>query len=88
MKLFRYRKPSFRTIIGATKVKKQIKKDLGITAITKPLRIKNNLNRRLLRKVGYYSKPATLYRQGLPKPLGCLLPLLGILISFILMIII
>ena len=36
MKLFRYRRPSLKTILGITKAKERIKKDLGITAILKP----------------------------------------------------
>ena len=36
MKFFRYRKPSLKTVLGITKAKKRIKKDLGITALLKP----------------------------------------------------
>lgn len=32
MKLFRYRRPSLTTVLGITKAKKRVKKELGITA--------------------------------------------------------
>ena len=32
MKLFRYRRPSLNTVLGITKAKKRVKKELGITA--------------------------------------------------------
>jgi hypothetical protein len=38
MKFFRYRRPSLKTILGVTKAKKQIKTELGITDLMKPLR--------------------------------------------------
>lgn len=38
VKLFRFRKPSVKTVLGVTKAKKKIKKQSGITAATKPLR--------------------------------------------------
>ena len=62
MKLFRYRKPSLKTMSGVTKAKKRMKKATGITAATKPLRYKTNLERRVKHKVGYYSTPAKLIR--------------------------
>lgn len=77
MKLFRYRKPSLNTILGITKAKKQIKSDLGIYKVTKILNYPTNLKRRALRKLGYYSEPAEILRNGLPKPGGgCLVVLL------------
>ena len=33
MKLFRYRRPSLNTLLGITKAKKRVKKELGITAV-------------------------------------------------------
>ncbi len=36
MKLFRYRKPSLKTLLGVTKAKKRLKKELGITDALKP----------------------------------------------------
>jgi len=32
MTLFRYRRPSLNTLLGITKAKKRVKKELGITA--------------------------------------------------------
>jgi hypothetical protein len=37
MKLFRYRRPSLKTLLGVTKAKKRLKKELGITTAMKPL---------------------------------------------------
>lgn len=72
MSLFRYRKPSVKTLTGVTKAKKRIKKSTGITAATKPLRYRANLERRAKRKVGYYSAPAKMIRnKKVPTPLGC-----------------
>lgn len=74
--MFRYRKPSLKTVTGITRAKKRIRKASGITAATKPLRAKTNLERRLKRKAGYYSKPAKLLRNKKPPtPLGCVLTL-------------
>jgi hypothetical protein len=86
MKFFRYRKPSAKTVFGVTKAKNRIKKATGITAVTKPLCMKTNFERRIKRKVGYYSTPAKVIRnKRIPSPLGCLVPMalvaLAILIS-------
>lgn len=62
MKLFRYRKPSLKTALGITKVKRAIKKTTGISTVerfTKPSRIKQSFKQ----KVGLYSPTATLIRQ-------------------------
>jgi hypothetical protein len=75
MKFFRYRKPSLKTILGITKAKKQIKKDLGITALLKPFRWWTNKKRKIKRDVGYESDAGRLIRNGLPTPGGCLLVL-------------
>jgi hypothetical protein len=72
MKLFRYRRPSIKTILGITKARKRIKKDLGITAILKPFRWATNQKRRFKRKIGYESTAGRLIRDGLPRPGGCL----------------
>ena len=83
MKLFRYRKPSLKTILGITKAKRQVKKDLGIYNITKILNYPTNLKRKVLRNVGYYSEPAKILRNGLPKPGGGCLIVLVLCISLI-----
>ena len=48
IRLFRYRRPSVKTILGVTKAKKRIKKQLGITAVMRPLRAPGNAKRRVL----------------------------------------
>jgi len=83
MKLFRYRKPSLKTILGITKAKKQIKSDLGIYKVTKILNYPTNLKRKVLRNVGYYSEPAKILRNGLPKPGGgCVIGFISLIVSF------
>jgi hypothetical protein len=53
MKFFRYRRPSLNTLLGITRAKKQIKKDLGITALLKPFRFWPNQKRWIKREIGY-----------------------------------
>ena len=72
MKLFRYRRPSLNTLLGITKAKKRIKKELGITEAMKPFRWWTNTKRRFKRKIGYESDSGRLIRNGLPRPGGCL----------------
>jgi hypothetical protein len=72
VKLFRYRRPSLKTMLGVTKAKKRIKKELGITAALKPFRWWTNTKRRVKRRVGYESNAGRLIRNGLPTPGGCL----------------
>lgn len=71
MKLFRYRKPSVKTILGVTKAKRRVKKRLGITAAMKPFRWTTNQKRRLERRVGYESRAGRTLRHGLPRPGDC-----------------
>lgn len=54
MKLIRYRRPSLNTVLGITKEKRRIKRELGISQVqawTKPSRVKQRAKYR----VGYYS---------------------------------
>jgi hypothetical protein len=54
MKLFRYRKPSMKTLLGYTSAKRQLKRELGISQVqawTKPSRIKQRAKYQL----GWYS---------------------------------
>lgn len=60
--LFRYRRPSVKTMLGITKAKKRFNKAVGITAIKRPFRAPGNFKRRELRKVGYYSGPMKFLR--------------------------
>jgi len=62
MKLFRYRRPSVKTMLGVTKAKKRLNRQLGITAVMRPFRAPGNAKRRILRKVGYYSGPMKFLR--------------------------
>ena len=72
MKFFRYRRPSVNTLLGITKAKKRIKRELGITAAMKPFRWWTNQKRRFKRKIGYESEAGRLIRNGLRRPGGCL----------------
>lgn len=72
MKFFRYRRPSLNTLLGTTKAKKRIKKELGITEAMKPFRWWTNTKRRFKRKIGYESEAGRMIRNGLPRPGGCL----------------
>ena len=72
MKFFRYRRPSLKTMLGITKAKKEIKKELGITEFMKPFRWWTNTKRGFKRKIGYESPTGRLIRDGLPRPGGCL----------------
>ncbi len=59
-KLFRYRKPSLRTIFGVTKAKRRLKRELGIRdKYQHPIR---HMERTTKRKLGYYSPWLTLLR--------------------------
>jgi len=54
MKLIRYRKPSMNTILGITKAKRRLKRQLGISQVqawTKPSRVKQRLKYR----IGWYT---------------------------------
>ena len=62
MRLFRYRRPSVKTMLGVTRAKKRMNRQLGITAIKRPFRAPGNMKRRMLRKAGYYSGPMKFLR--------------------------
>ena len=78
MKLFRYRRPSLNTLLGITKAKKELKKDLGITEALKPFRFWTNAKRTFKRRIGYESDAGRMIRNGLPRPGGCLVMVIGI----------
>ncbi len=62
MKLMRYRRPSLRTLLGVTKVKRRVKRELGISQVqawTKPSRVKQRAKYR----VGLYSPVMRAVRQ-------------------------
>jgi hypothetical protein len=58
----RYRRPSINTLLGVTKAKRKIKKDLGIYNVTRVINAPKNAERRVLRKAGYYSGPMKFLR--------------------------
>lgn len=79
MKFFRYRRPSWKSVLGVTKAKKRIKKELAITALLKPFRWWPNKKRQIKREIGYESDAGRLMRDGLPKPGGCLVAVVGVI---------
>ncbi|HKV57278.1 MAG TPA: hypothetical protein VJO32_03320 [Ktedonobacteraceae bacterium] len=62
IRLIRYRRPSVKTMLGVTKAKKRLKKQVGITVAMRPLRAPGNMKRRVLRRAGYYSGPMKFFR--------------------------
>ncbi len=82
MKIFRYRKPSLKTLLGLTKAERKLKKYLGVYEVTKIINAPKNLKRRILNKAGYYSEPAKTLRNGPPKPGGCVVAILVPIIVF------
>jgi hypothetical protein len=78
MKFFRYRRPSLKTLLGITKAKKKINKELGITDAMKPFRWWTNTKRNFKRDIGYESKMGRLIRNGLPRPGGCLVVVIAV----------
>ena len=62
MRLFRYRKPSLKTLLGVTAVKRKVKRSLGISQVqgyTSPSRIKQKIKYR----AGLYTPLARAIRQ-------------------------
>lgn len=59
---FRYRRPSLKTILGLTKTKRRIKKNLGVYEVTKYTNAPKNFKRRIKRGVGYESEPMKIMR--------------------------
>lgn len=62
MKVFRYRKPSVKSMLGVTKAKRRVKKDLGIYKFTRITNLPTNTRRQVNRKVGYESEPMAFLR--------------------------
>lgn len=61
-KLFRYRKPSVKTMLGVTKAKRRVKKDMGIYNVTKVTNAPANYKRKMKRKAGYESGVMKFFR--------------------------
>jgi hypothetical protein len=74
MSNIRYRKPSVKSLLGITKMKKRVKKALGINKVLAPFRAVNNYQRRMLRRAGYYSPEMKMMRAAkrgqAPGPIG------------------
>jgi hypothetical protein len=62
MKLFRYRKPSWKRILGVSSAKSRFTRATGGRAVRHPQAVVQNFERRTKRKVGYYSAPAKAVR--------------------------
>lgn len=62
MRFIRYRRPSVNTMLGITRAKKRLNRQLGITAVKRPFRAPGNMKRRALRQAGYYSGPMKFLR--------------------------
>jgi hypothetical protein len=77
MRFFRHRRPSLKTLLGVTKAKKRLKRELGITALMKPFRWWGNTKRAFKRRIGYESPAGRILRNGLPRPGGCAVFLIG-----------
>jgi hypothetical protein len=58
----RYRKPSLKTVLGITKAKRQLKKNLGLSGVSKLTNPVGSLKRQAKRSVGYESEPMKLFR--------------------------
>jgi hypothetical protein len=58
----RYRKPSLKTVLGITKAKRKIKKDLGIYEITKIINAPKNAKRKVKRSLGHESQIMKIFR--------------------------
>ncbi len=74
MSNMRYRKPSVKSLLGITRLKKRVKKALGINKVLAPFRAVNNYQRRMLRRAGYYSPEMKMMRAAkrgqAPGPIG------------------
>ena len=68
--LFRYRRPSLKTMLGITAEKKKIKRELGITALTKPFRFWGNEKRRRQTRAGLLLAGVEIPAAGSPATAG------------------
>lgn len=62
IRIIRYRRPSWKTVLGITRAKKRFNRAVGLTAIRRPFRAPGNFKRRMLRRAGYYSEPMRFMR--------------------------
>lgn len=74
--MFRYRRPSLKTVLEVTRVKRQVKRSVGISQVegwSKPSRVKQELKYR----AGLYSPAARVIRQTAKGKLPTLFGLFG-----------
>jgi hypothetical protein len=62
VKLLRYRKPSWKRILGISRAKSRFTRATGGRAVRHPEVVVRNFERRAKRRVGYYSAPAKAVR--------------------------
>jgi len=62
MKLFSYRKPSVRRVLGISSARSRFTRATGGRAVRHPKSILQNAQRRAKRRIGYYSAPAKALR--------------------------
>ena len=62
MKLFSYRKPSVRRVLGISSARSRFTRSTGGRAVRHPKSILQNAQRRAKRRIGYYSAPAKALR--------------------------
>jgi hypothetical protein len=63
----RFRRPSWKTLVGLTQAQRTLKRESGWYTLTKPFRTPYNVERGVKRRVGYYSFPMRLARWLLRK---------------------
>jgi hypothetical protein len=61
-RFIRYRRPSLKTMLGMTRARKRMNRQVGITAAMRPFRAPGNMKRRMLRRASYYSDPMKFLR--------------------------
>jgi hypothetical protein len=64
----RYRRPSLKTMLGITRLKKRCSTASGLTALKRPFRAPGNFERRIKGRVGYYSGPMKFIRYLMHRP--------------------
>jgi hypothetical protein len=71
LKLFRYRRPGINQLLGITQAKRKVSRELGLATLRDPTTPLKNMQRKALRKVGYYSEPMKAARaSGCAKRMG------------------
>jgi len=68
VKILRYRKPSLWTLLGLTRAKRRLRRP--INRVLYPYRYPKYLKMRLKSRLGYYSLPMRIWRNGWASMLG------------------